>query len=200
MKEAVTSKHSGCSKCEGCVLGKFNTVLLQCCLARLKNELKCALPPLWPCEPWLATIRMVLCHSLWNKPDTHTHKKTCQTNLMMIGRVLKNYLNSITLCQPCLMYLILFYTESWTQRTLQAPCSPKLTPLPSYTNFAFQINHVTWQESFSEPVLSILKPAHLDLVALIDLLAEPCRWRKTHILEWDLTLWLPARTEGHKHT
>lgn len=41
---------------------------------------------------------------------------------------------------------------------------------------------------------------YLNLVVLIYLLVEPRRRRKAHVLERDLTLWLPARTQEHTLT
>jgi len=42
--------------------------------------------------------------------------------------------------------------------------------------------------------------SHLDLIAFVDLFAETCWRRKTHVLELDLTLRLPAEWEKHTHT
>lgn len=53
---------------------------------------------------------------------------------------------------------------------------------------------------FSETILTLLDQSHLDLIALIYLLAEPCWRRKSHILERDLTLRLPTGTEEHTYT
>lgn len=55
------------------------------------------------------------------------------------------------------------------------------------------------KRTFWEIILTWLNQSHLHVIALINLLADPCWRRKSHILEWDLTLWLPTGTKENMH-
>ena len=69
---------------------------------------------------------------------------------------------------------------------------PSIGIVVRWVNYPF-----TRPADFLKTILKVLNQSHLDLIALIYLFAEPCwRW-KSHILEWDLTLRLPAGAEEH---